>query len=133
MVTQYVGFLGAWNAPDGFDPLVYGVLGAAITTYTTFLPCFLFIFLLAPYVELLSNDRRLQAALMGVTAAVVGVIANLAVFFGERVLLPHGLASLDVFALVVALVSFVALRRLKVPIYLMVPAGALAGMAWTLL
>ena len=133
MVTQYAGFLGAWNAPDGFDPLVYGVLGAAITTYTTFLPCFLFIFLLAPYVELLSNDRRLQAALMGVTAAVVGVTANLAVFFGERVLLPHGLASLDVFALVVALVSFVALRRLMVPIYLMVPAGAVAGMAWTLL
>ena len=134
MVTQYVGFLGAWNqSPSGFDPLLYGVLGAAITTYTTFLPCFLFIFLLAPYIELLSNNSRLQAALMGVTAAVVGVIANLAVFFGSRVLFPDGLASLDVFALVVAVVSFVVLQRLKVPIYLMVPAGALAGMLWTLL
>ncbi|HEV8044952.1 MAG TPA: chromate efflux transporter, partial [Rubrobacter sp.] len=134
MVTQYVGFLGAWNgSPSGWDPLLYGVLGAAITTYTTFLPCFLFIFLLAPYIELLANNSRLQAALMGVTAAVVGVIANLAVFFGSRVLFPEGLASLDVFALVVAVISFVTLQRFKVPIYAMVPAGALAGMFWTLL
>ena len=133
MVTQYVGFLGAWNYSGSFDPLLYGVLGAAITTYTTFLPCFLFIFLLAPYVEILANNSRLQAALVGVTAAVVGVVANLAVFFASRVLFPEGLASLDVFALVVAVVSFVVLQRLRVPIYLMVPAGALAGMLWTLL
>jgi chromate transporter len=134
MVTQYVGFLGAWNqSPSGFDPLLNAVLGAAITTYTTFLPCFLFIFLLAPYIELLANNSRLQAALMGVTAAVVGVIANLAVFFGSRVLFPEGLASLDVFALVVAVISFITLQRFKVPIYAMVPAGALAGMFWTLL
>ena len=133
MVTQYVGFLGAWNYSGSFDPLLYGVLGAAITTYTTFLPCFLFIFLLAPYIELLANNSRLQAALVGVTAAVVGVVANLAVFFASRVLFPEGLASLDVFALVVAVISFVVLQRFKVPIYLMVPVGALAGMVWTLL
>jgi chromate transporter len=133
MVTQYVGFLGAWNYSGSFDPLRYGVLGAAITTYTTFLPCFLFIFLLAPYIELLANNSRLQAALVGVTAAVVGVVANLAVFFASRVLFPEGLASLDVFALVVAVISFVVLQRFKVPIYLMVPVGALAGMVWTLL
>ena len=133
MVTQYVGFLGAWNYSGGFDPLLYGVLGAAITTYTTFLPCFLFIFLLAPYIELLANNNRLQSALTGVTAAVVGVIANLAVFFASRVLFPEGLASLDVFALIAAAVSFVVLQRFKVPIYLMVPVGALAGMVWTLL
>jgi len=133
MVTQYVGFLGAWNHSGSFDPLLYGVLGAAITTYTTFLPCFLFIFLLAPYVELLSSNSRLQAALVGVTAAVVGVVANLAVFFAGRVLFPEGLASLDIFALVVAVISFVVLQRFKAPIYLMVPVGALAGMVWTLL
>jgi chromate transporter len=133
MVTQYVGFLGAWNYSGGFDPLLNGVLGAAITTYTTFLPCFLFIFLLAPYIELLANNSRLQAALVGVTAAVVGVVANLAVFFASRVLFPQGLASLDIFALVVAVVTFVVLQRFKAPIYLMVPAGALAGMLWTLL
>lgn len=135
MVTQYVGFLGAWNDPGPFAPLLYATLGAAITTYATFLPCFLFIFLLAPYVELLSNDRRLRAILVGVTAAVVGVIANLAVFFATRVLFPDGVSvgGLDVFALVVAVASFVVLQRFKVPIYLMVPAGALLGMVWTLL
>jgi chromate transporter len=131
MVTQYVGFFGAWNNPGSFDPLFYGSLGALITTYATFLPCFLFIFLLAPYIELLANNRRLRAILVGVTAAVVGVVANLAVFFASRVLFHEG--GLDVFALVIAVVSFVVLRRLKVPIYLMVPAGALAGMLWTLL
>jgi len=133
MVTQYVGFLGAWNYSGSFDPLLYGVLGAAITTYTTFLPCFLFIFLLAPYIELLANNSRLQAALVGVTAAVVGVVANLAVFFASRVLFPEGPASLDVFALVAAVISFVVLQRFKVPIYLIVPVGALVGMVWTLL
>jgi chromate transporter len=135
MVTQYVGFFGAWNNPGPFDPLLYGTLGAAITTYATFLPCFMFIFLLAPYIELLANNRRLRAVLVGVTAAIVGVVANLAVFFASRVLFPHGvsLAGLDVFALVVAVLSFVILQRFKVPIYLMVPAGAAIGMVWTLL
>ena len=136
MVTQYVGFLGAWNkAPDGFDPLVYGTLGALLTTYVTFLPCFLFIFLLAPYIELLAGNEKIRAALTGVTAAVVGVIANLAVFFAGRVLFPDGVspAGLDVFALVVAVASFVVLQRFKVPIYLLVPVGAVLGMVWTLL
>ncbi|MDQ3924279.1 MAG: chromate efflux transporter [Actinomycetota bacterium] len=135
MVTQYVGFFGAWNNPGPFDPLLYGTLGAVITTYSTFLPCFLFIFLLAPYIELLANDPRLRAILVGVTAAVVGVVANLAVFFATRVLFPDSgtFAGLDVFALVVAVVSFVVLQRFKVPVYLMVPVGALAGMVWTLL
>ena len=135
MVTQYVGFLGAWNFSGPFEPLLYGTLGAAITTYVTFLPCFFFIFLLAPYIELLANNRRIQAALVGVTAAVVGVIANLAVFFASNVLFPEdfSLGGLDAFALVVAVVSFVVLQRFKVPIYVMVPVGALVGMAWTLL
>jgi chromate transporter len=135
MVTQYVGFIGAWNDPGPFSPLFYGTLGALITTYATFLPCFLFIFFLAPYIELLANDRRLKAILIGVTAAVVGVIANLAVYFATQVLFPDGFSfgGLDVFALVVAVVSFVVLQRYKVPIYLMVPAGAVLGMAWTLL
>jgi chromate transporter len=135
MVTQYVGFIGAFNDPGPFSPLLYGTLGALITTYATFLPCFLFIFLLAPYIELLANEGRLRAILIGVTAAVVGVIANLAVFFATQVLFPEGvsLQGLDVFALIVAVASFVVLQRFKVPIYLMVPAGAIVGMVWTLL
>ena len=135
MVTQYVGFFGAWNNHGPFDPLLYATLGAAITTYVTFLPCFMFIFLLAPYIELLANNHRLRTILVGVTAAVVGVIANLAVFFASRVLFPDGfsLAGLDVFALVVAAVSFVVVQRFRVPIYLMVPVGAVVGMVWTLM
>jgi chromate transporter len=135
MVTEYVGFIGAWNDPGPYAPLLYGTLGALVTVYATFLPCFLFIFFLAPYIELLANDTRLKAILVGVTAAVVGVIANLAVYFATQVLFPDGvsLQGLDVFALVVAAVSFVVLQRFRVPIYLMVPAGALVGMAWTLL
>jgi chromate transporter len=135
MVTQYVGFIGAWNDPGPFSPLLYGTLGALITTYATFLPCFLFIFFLAPYIELLANERRLRAILIGVTAAVVGVIANLAVYFATQVLFPDGVsvAGLDIFALVVAVASFVVLQRFKVPIYLMVPIGAVIGMIWTLL
>jgi chromate transporter len=134
MVTQYVGFFGAWNDPGAFSPLLYATLGAAITTYATFLPCFLFIFLLAPYIELLANNRRLQAILVGVTAAIVGVVANLAVFFATKVLFPDGfsVARLDVFALVVAIVSFVVLQRFKPPIYLLVPVGAVLGMLWTI-
>jgi chromate transporter len=132
MVTQYVGFLGAWKLSGPFDPLLYGTLGALTTTYVTFLPCFLFVFLLAPYIELLARERRLQAALVGVTAAVVGVIANLAVFFGVRVLFPDGFAAPDFFAAALAAASFAVLRMTKVPIYAVVPAGALAGMLWTL-
>lgn len=137
MVTQYVGFFGAYNDPGPYAPVFYGTLGALLTTYVTFLPCFLFIFLLAPYIELLSNNARLRAALVGVTAAVVGVIANLAVFFATQVLFPNGfssgrfLAELDVFTLVVAVVSFFVLQRFKVPIYAAVPVGAVVGMLWT--
>jgi chromate transporter len=135
MVTQYVGFLGAWNHSGGFDPLFNGILGALVTTFVTFLPCFLFIFMLAPYVEMLSENRWVQAALVGVTAAVVGVIANLAVFFAVRVLFPHGVSprGLDVFALVLAAVSFALIQRLKVPLHFVIPLGAVAGMIWTLL
>jgi chromate transporter len=98
-------------------------------------PCFVFVFVGAPYVERLRGNHALSAALTGIMAAVVGVIANLAVFFATQVLFPKGVSieGLDVFALVVAVVSFVVLQRFKVPIYLMVPAGAVLGMAWTLL
>ncbi len=132
MVTEYVGFVAAWkNAPTDMPRMVYATLGALITVYATFLPTFFFIFLGAPYIEWLSGNRRLQAALTGVTAAVVGVIANLAVFFAVHVLLPeHG--GFDVFAAVVASVSFIVLRRFAVPTFWLVPVGAVAGMVWVL-
>ena len=132
MVTQYVGFLGAWNQPGALSPAIHGVLGALITTYVTFLFCFMFILIGAPYVEALAGSHRVQAALTGVTSAVVGVILNLAVYFGARVLFPAA-GALDPFALVLAVLSFVALQRFRVPIHFGVAAGALIGMAWRLL
>ena len=133
MVTQFVGFVAAYHHAPGLSPLLAGVLGALITTYATFLPCFMFVFVGAPYIERLSENRRLQAALTGVTAAVVGVIANLALFFGVSVLFPRGVnGGVDWFAVVAALVAFAALKRFKLPLYYLVPLGALAGMAWVL-
>jgi chromate transporter len=86
MVVQFVAFLGAYRAPGTLDPWVAGVVGALLTTWVTFVPCFLFIFLGAPYVERLRGNHTLSAALTGITAAVVGVIANLALYFAVHTL-----------------------------------------------
>jgi len=85
-VVQFVGFLGAYRDPGSLNPWVAGVLGATLVTWVTFVPCFLFIFLGAPYVEALRHNQRLSAALAGITAAVVGVIANLGVYFATHTL-----------------------------------------------
>jgi chromate transporter len=86
MVVQFVAFLGAYRDPGPLDPWAAAVLAALLTTWVTFVPCFVFIFLGAPYVERLRGNRSLSAALTGITAAVVGVIANLAVFFAVHTL-----------------------------------------------
>ena len=86
MVTQFVGFMGAYHSPSMLDPIMAGCLGALVTTWVTFAPCFLWIFLGAPYIEWLRGNRVLAAALTGITAAVVGVVLNLAIWFGLRVL-----------------------------------------------
>src|SRR3989442_15648684 len=113
-------------------PLACGAGGALITTYVPFLFFFMFISVGAPYVEALAGNRRVQAALVGVTSAVVGVILSLAVFFGARVLFPPD-QDLDVFALLLALASFVALLRSRVPILDLVIAGAVLGMGFRLI
>jgi chromate transporter len=81
MVTQFVGYLAAYRAPDPFGPVLAGVLGAAVTTWVTFAPCFLWIFTFAPWLERMENARWLKGGLAALTAAVVGVIANLSVWF----------------------------------------------------
>jgi len=86
MVVQFVAFLGAYRDPGSLDPWAAAVLAALLTTWVTFVPCFVFIFLGAPYVERLRGNRSLSAALTGITAAVVGVIANLAAFFAVHTL-----------------------------------------------
>ena len=86
MVTQFVGFLGAYRSPGVLDPMMAGCLGALVTTWVTFAPCFLWIFLGAPYIEALRGNRMLAVALTGITAAVVGVVLNMAIWFGLRVM-----------------------------------------------
>jgi chromate transporter len=86
MVVQFVAFLGAYRDPGNLDPWVAAILASLLTTWVTFVPCFLFILLGAPYVERLRSNRGLTAALTGITAAVVGVIANLAAYFALHTL-----------------------------------------------
>ena len=125
MVLQFVGFLGAWHHPGALPPLLAATLGAFITTWTTFVPCFLWIFLGAPHIEQLRGNVKLTTALSAVTAAVVGVILNLAVWFGRHTLL-SALGQIDWFVLVVAVIAFLGLWRWKwnvIPVVL--GAGAL--------
>jgi chromate transporter len=85
-VVQFVGFLGAYRAPEPFAPMAAALLGSVVTTWVTYAPCFLWIFVGAPYVEALRRSRAVAHALSGIMAAVVGVILNLSVWFGLHVL-----------------------------------------------
>jgi chromate transporter len=134
MVVQYVAFIAAFRHPDGMSPYAAGVLGALLTTWVTFVPCFLWIFLGAPYIESLRTNRTLSAALNAITAAVVGVILNLSVWFAVHTLFHTvqmhtlGLMRVDVPqwrsvnlpALALSTGALIAMLRFKV------------GMGWTL-
>ncbi len=127
MVLQFTGFLGGWNAPGALAPLTAATLGAAITTWATFVPCFIWIFLGAPYVERLRENVRLTAALSAITAAIVGVILNLAVWFGWHVLHPSP-GRFDFFSAILAVVAFIGIVLWKWNVIGVIAASALA--AW---
>ncbi|TXM63720.1 chromate efflux transporter [Methylobacterium sp. WL120] len=141
MVTQFVGFLAAFRNPGGLPPLLAGTLGGLLTTWVTFAPCFLWIFVGAPYVERLRGDRALAGALSAITAAVVGVILNLAVWFALHTLFARlepvafgpirldlpVLASLDPWALLLALGALVAVFRFKAGVIPTLAACSAAG------
>lgn len=86
MVVQFVGFIGAYRHPGPFSPLIGGIVGSILTTWVTFVPCFFWVFLGAPYIERLRGNKRLNSALSAITAAVVGVVLNLAVWFSLHTL-----------------------------------------------
>jgi chromate transporter len=147
MVLEFVGFLGAYRNPGPLSPLAAGVLGAVITTWVTFVPCFLWIFLGGPYIEALRGRASLTAALSGVTAAVVGVILNLAVWFsihtlfarvgevhalGARLLVPDW-TTLDPAALLLAVAAALALFRFKLGMIPVLLGSAVVGAAVALL
>ena len=127
MVLQFVGFVGAWQHSEGLSPLVAGTFGACITTWATFLPCFLFVFLGAPYVEHLRSRPLLAAVLSTITAAVVGVILNLAVWFSWHALHPAA-GEWDFFVLIMAVAAFIALERFKVGVVPLILACAVLGL-----
>jgi chromate transporter len=147
LVVQFVAFLGAWRDPGSLPPLLAGVLGATLTAWVTFAPSFLWIFAGAPYVERLRGNRGLSAALAGITAAVVGVILNLAVWFALHVLFArvdevragplHLLVpdwrTLDAASLAIAVGAAVAMFRLKWGMLPTLAAAAAAGVAVRLL
>jgi chromate transporter len=146
MVVQYVGFLAGYRAPGTLSPLLAGTLAGLLVTWVTFTPCFLWVFLGAPYVEALRGARALSAALSAVTAAVVGVILNLAVWFGLHVvfrqLLPwHNdgfaldvpvLSSIDPSATILAIAAALALFRFKIGVIPTLLGCSLAGVVLVL-
>ncbi len=142
MVLQFVGFLAAFRDPGSLSPLLAATLGGLLATWVTFAPCFLWIFLGAPYVEALRGKRALSAALSAITAAIVGVILNLAVWFtlhtvfhqvhtvqvGPLSLEVPDPASLDLWALVLAAAAVLAVFRLKLGMLQTLAACSVAGM-----
>jgi chromate transporter len=143
MVTQFVGFLGAYRGAGMLNPLIAATLGAILTTWVTFVPCFLWIFLGAPFIERLRGNQALSGALTGITAAVVGVILNLAVWFAlhalfgrveERrsalgVLEVPAWATVNVAAVVLTLAAAIAIFRFRVSMLATLGACGAIGIA----
>ncbi|GAA0265549.1 chromate efflux transporter [Cryptosporangium japonicum] len=142
MVVQFVAFLGAYHHPGTLDPWVAGVLASLLTTWVTFVPCFLFILLGAPYVERLRGNDALSAALTGITAAVVGVIANLGLYFAVHTLFAENdtivtgplnlnvpdVTTLRPVSLGIAVVAAVLIFRLKWPVLRVLGVSAALGL-----
>lgn len=147
MVTQFVGFMAAYRDPGALNPMLAGTLGGLLTTWVTFTPCFLWIFLGAPFIEGLRGNKALSGALSAITAAVVGVILNLAVWFAlhswfrEAVPVQAAglsfdvpvLASLDPWALALSAAAVIAIFRFKLGMIPTLLACAAAGIALHLL
>lgn len=129
MVVQFVGFVAGWQHMSGLPALGAATLGALMTTWVTFVPTYLFILIGAPYVERAQRNVRLKSALAAVTAAVVGVILNLAVWFGLHVMFPAA-GEVDGFALVVGLLAFAALQWRRLDIVPVIVACGTAGWLW---
>jgi chromate transporter len=135
MVVAFVGFVGAWTKElFGADSLALaGAAGAVVATYFTFLPSFVFIFMGAPFVETTHGNIKFTAPLTGITAAVVGVIVNLAVFFAYHVLWPGGFdGPFDWPSALIGAAAFVAMFRYKAGIMPVVGVSALVGLVITL-
>jgi len=143
-VVQFVGFMGAFRNPGLLDPFTAGILASVLATWVTFVPCFLWIFLGAPYVETLRGNQTVSAALSAVTAAVVGVMLNLAIWFaihvafkevdtvrafGMQLMMPAW-SSIQIASVVLALGAFIAMLRFQVGMLAVIAASAVLGMVY---
>ena len=141
MIVAFVGFVGGWvKEIFGADSLALaGIAGATVATVFTFLPSFIFILVGGPAVEATRHDVKFTAPLTGITAAVVGVVINLAVFFAWHVLWPDATDSdpfsgrFEWFSLLITVAAFLSLWRFKVGIIAVIGACAIAGLGWSLL
>jgi chromate transporter len=139
MVVTWVGYLGGVAKEVFENPVAAGVAGAAVATFFTFLPSFMFILAGAPLVEATRGEIRFTAPLTGVTAAIVGVVLNLAVFFAWHTFWPQATTSapfappFEWFPVAVAIAAFVALWRYKMDIMKVIGACALLGLAYAFL
>lgn len=145
-VVQFVGFMGALRDPGTLSPLMAATLASILTTWVTFMPCFLWIFLGAPFIEGLRNNRALTGAMSAITAAVVGVIMNLAVWFALHVIFAHVdrwhgygmtldvpiLASINVASASLAILALIAIFRFKVGMIPTLLAASVAGILYRL-
>jgi chromate transporter len=141
MVLQFVGFMGAFRDPGGLSPLMAGTLGGLLATWVTFTPCFLWIFLGAPFIETLRGNKPLAGALSAITAAVVGVVLNLAIWFAIHTIFAEArpvawgpfafdapvLSSVNVWALLLSVAAVVAMFRFKVGMIPTIAACSAAG------
>lgn len=132
MVLQFVGFVGAWQHPGDLSPIVAGTVGALVTTWATFAPCFLWVFLGGPHIERLRGNVKLTSALSAITAAIVGIVLNLAVWFGLNSVVrnQHGI---DWFALASSVVLFLGMLKWKWNVIPVVLGAGLAGVIWHVL
>jgi len=133
MIVAFVGFVGGWTKQIfGGEMLLWaGMVGGSIATFFTFLPSFLFILLGAPLIETTRQNLNFSAPLTGITAAVVGVILNLAVFFAYHVFFPQGFnGKIEGFAIFLSIASFIALFKFNLNIMLLIPASAFFGLVY---
>jgi chromate transporter len=143
MVLQFVGFMGAYRNPGMLSPLLAGTLGGLLATWVTFVPCFLWIFLGAPFIERMRGNKALSGALSAITAAVVGVVLNLAIWFAIHTIFRDVrqvtagplhfdmplLASVDLWALAISAAAIIAMFRMKIGIFMTLGGASAAGIA----
>ncbi len=132
MVLQFVGFMGGWSHPGNLPPLLAATLCALLTTWVTFTPCFLWIFLGGPHIEQLRGNKTISTALSAITAAVVGVILNLAVWFALHVIHPQP-GAINGFAVALGLVALAGMLKWKWDIIPVVIGGGIAGLIYRVL